>query len=112
MHDQRRGDAAFMVVVLVAPERGVLQRRPRLPAEDRRAGGARRIAFQAALGAALGVTSVVGQEQDKRVIERAALLERRDQPPHCRVDVRHARSIDGHDVIEAVLLRLGQLVPG
>ena len=70
-----------------------------------------RIALPAGPGTALGVAAVVRQEQDERVIEHAALLERRDQPPHRRVHVRHASGVDGHDVIEAVLLRLAQRVP-
>ena len=89
MRDQRRRDAAFVVVMLVAPERSILQRRPRLPAEHGRTGRPRGIPFQPAPGTALGIAAVIGQKQDQRAVEHTALLERRDQPPHRRVHVRH-----------------------
>ena len=72
MHDQRRGNASLVVEVLIAAQRRVGKRGPRLPLEDdglRRAG---HVAFESAIGAALGVGPVVGEEKDQRVVQHLA----------------------------------------
>src|SRR6185436_5739866 len=98
-----RGDAALVVEVLVATERRVLHEGPALAAKPVRL-ALRRIADGLAVWARLRVAAVVGHEKDERVVQHAALLQARDEIAHGLVHEMHHSGIDGHDVVETILL--------
>lgn len=101
--DERRGDAAFVVVVLVLAEGRVLQKGPAFAAEPV-GGGLSRITLGAAVWAGLGVAAVVAHEEDERVFQDAALFEAVHEIADGLIHAMHGGGIDGHEVVKAVLL--------
>ena len=108
--DQRRGDAPLVNVVLEPPQRRVLQPGPALAAKPRRV-GLRGVAHGAACRPALGVATVVAQEQDQGVVEQAAVAEAGHEGADGAIHEMDGGGIGGHQVGEPQTLRLGNLVP-
>ena len=113
MHEERRRRTAFVGEVLVEPERRAAGIGPGFAV----AVGVFVVALldvikiSASEHAALLAGAVVGEEQDQRVVESAALVEIVDQLADILVDAIDHRGVDRHLEIHLVLLFLVERIP-
>ena len=109
--DQRRGDPAFVRIMLVAHERRVAQRGPALAFVNRGSGISGVFAFQPPFRPRLRVSAVVTQEEDQRVVQLSSLPQPIHHPADGPVHVLHDGRVNRHDVIKPVLLLRGERIP-
>ena len=102
--DERRGDAALVVVVLIPAEGRVLQKRPALADKHGglRVAGIRTVETTGHTG--LRVAPVVGEKQDESVVEFAAFAQSGHEAADRGVHVGEGGGENRHHVIVAVLL--------
>ena len=106
MSDERGGDTAFVVVVLIAAEGGVLQEGPALTAKPIGV-GLGGVALGPASDTSLCVAAVVAEEEDQCVIEFTALLESGHEVTNGFVHECNRGGVDRHNVIEAGFFFVG-----
>ena len=111
MGDQRRGDAAFVVEMLVAAERRVLQRRPRLAAEDLRTGAPGGSPSRLPSGPLSALPPLSERKKISVLSSSPRCLQRSTSRPTAVSMWATHGGVDRHDVIEAVLLFRRQAVP-
>ena len=100
-----------MVVMLVAAQRCVLERRPRLTAENRGILRSRLLALEGSIRSAFGIAAIIAHEKDERVIQNTAKLERFDKSADGRIHMRNSCGVNCHDMIKAILFLFAKIVP-